>query len=79
MELDIKSIVFGVIVASSIWLIIYLYLAACVKKTENKLVQGMLQLIDYYDRSIEHFKGTIRDNNKKIITEDEMIHMKNLP
>lgn len=77
--MDAKSIVFGLVVASVLWGIIVLQLLAYLKKREDSWYKECLRLIDHYERAIKHFENTIRNNNKKIITEDEMYRMKNFP
>lgn len=77
--MDAKSIVFGLVAASVLWGIIVLQLLAYLKKREDSWYKECLRLIDHYERAIEHFENTIRNNNKKIITEDEMYQMKNFP
>lgn len=77
--MDAKSIIFGLVAASVLWGIIVLQLLAYLKKREDSWYKECLRLIDHYERAIEQFKYTIRNNNKKIITEDEMNRMKNFP
>ncbi len=77
--MDAKSIIFGLVAASVLWGIIVLQLLVYLKKREDSWYKECLRLIDHYDRAIEHFENTIRNNNKKIITEDEMYQMKNFP
>ena len=77
--MDTKSVIFGLIAASVLWGVIMLELLAYLKKREDSWYKECLRLIDHYEKAIEHFKDTIRNNNKKLITEDEMNHMKNFP
>lgn len=77
--MDAKSVIFGLVAASVLWGIIVLQLLAYLKKREDSWYKECLRLIDHYERAIKHFEDTIRNNNKKIITEDEMYRMKNFP